>query len=161
MRQYWEFLRAKVAGFEKSYVVDVGPEIGIRESRRVAGQYTLTVDDIESSRSFSDGIGVNGWPVERHTAAGIEWRFPVGRGYHQIPFRCLVPEGPGNLLVAGRCISAASDAQAAIRVSGPCFVTGQAAGTAAALALSRVVAPGAVAADVLQPALLAEGVFLE
>ena len=161
VRLYWEFLRAKVPGFEKSYVVDVGPEVGIRELRRVSGRTTLQTDDIVQSRSFPDGIGVNGWPVERHTAAGIEWCFPVGRGYHQIPFGCLVPDGPANLLVAGRCIAASSEAQAAIRVSGPCFVTGQAAGTAAALALAHGITPGDVAPGLLQPALQADGVFLE
>jgi hypothetical protein len=157
---YWQFLRAKVPGFERCYIVDIGPEIGIRESRRIVGRYSLTADDIASSASFEDAVGVSGWPVEKHTAAGIEWRFPVGRGYHQLPYRALTPSGVANLLVAGRCISAEADAQAAIRVSGPCFVTGQGAGTAAALALRSGQAVHAISPAELQAKLEADGVFL-
>ncbi len=160
VRLYWQFLRSKVAGFERSYVVDVGPEIGIRETRRVKGRYTLLADDISSSRSFDDTLGVNGWPVEKHAGHGIEWLFPVGRGYNQMPYRCLLPFDVDNLLVAGRCISAEPDAQAAIRVSGPCFVTGQGAGTAAALALKQNVSPAALDTKKLCAQLQAEGVFL-
>ena len=160
VRQYWEFLRARVPGFEHSYIVDIGPEIGIRESRRISGQYRLTADDIVTAADFEDGVGVSGWPVEKHTASGIDWRFPIGRGYHQLPYRCLTPPGLSNLLVAGRCISAEPDAQAAIRVSGPCFVTGQGAGTAAALAVASGVPVHQIKSNDLQDALQRDGVFL-
>jgi hypothetical protein len=85
VRQYWEFLRARVPGFERSYIVDVGPEVGIRESRRIRGRYTLTAEDIVGAADFEDGVGVSGWPVEKHTAQGIDWRFPIGRGITSCP----------------------------------------------------------------------------
>ena len=160
VRLYWEFLRAKVPGFESAYIVDVGPEIGIRETRRLVGRYRLLADDIAESRSFTDALGVSGWPVEKHTSAGIEWKFPVDRGYHQLPYRCLQSAEVANLLVAGRCLSCEPDAQAAIRVSGPCFVTGQGAGTAAAISIGSSTAVASVDIAKLQQTLQSDGVFL-
>jgi hypothetical protein len=160
VRLYWEFLRAKVPGFEKAYIVDVGPELGIRETRRVVGKYRLLTDDIIEARSFPDAVGVSGWPVEKHTPTGIEWKFPKGRGYHQLPYRCMQSPTIKNLLVAGRCIATEPDAQAAIRVSGPCFVTGQGAGTAAALAVRHTQDLDSIDASELHRALERDGVFL-
>src|SRR6185503_7668217 len=101
---------------------------------RIVGAYVLTGQDVLECRDFSDSIGVNGWPVEEHVRGEVQWRWPGPRGYHQIPFRCMVPREVENLLVAGRCASATHEGQASLRVSGPCFEMGQAAGTAAALA---------------------------
>jgi hypothetical protein len=83
---------------------------------------------------FDDSIGVNGWPIEEHAVGTVVFRWPHdpnGRGYNQLPYRMLLPQGVDNLLVAGRCASMTHLGQSAARVSGACFVMGQAAGTAA------------------------------
>ena len=139
--QYFTFMRHEVPGFEQSAIVDIAAQIGIRESRRIKGMYALTGEDILSSKQFDDVIGINAWPMELHAAGRIDWRFPrngessestQGRVYNDLPFRMLVPLNVGNLLVAGRCASMTHEGQSAARVSGGCFVMGQAAGTAAA-----------------------------
>ena len=102
------------------------------------GLYALTGEDILSSSRFEDTLGINAWPMELHTDGRVEWQFPrnidaaEGRAYNDLPWRILVPQGAGNLLVAGRCASMTHEGQSAARASGACFVMGQAAGTAAA-----------------------------
>jgi hypothetical protein len=157
------FLR-EVPGFENSYIVDIAPQVGIRETRRVLGRYLLTEADVLECASFDDTIGVNGWPLELHLKGDVEFRWPAipeSRGFNHLPYRMTVPRGGvDNLWVAGRCASMTHEAQSAARVTGACFVMGQAVGTAADLAL----ASGARAADVdvakLQSRLQAEGAFL-
>jgi len=136
-KQAWEFyewLKGAIPGFEHAYMLDFPPQFGIRETRRIVGEYVLTADDILGARSFDDGIGVNGWPIERHIDGDVAWRWIEGRGYYEVPFRCALVKGLANLMVAGRCASFTADAQGSMRVSGPCFVMGQACGHAAALA---------------------------
>lgn len=132
---YFEFLRAEVPGFANAYIVEIAPQIGIRETRRIHGIYQLTGADIESSATFDDTIGINAWPMELHTSGGVQWVFPASatRAYNDLPWRMLIPQQVENLLVAGRCASATHEGQAASRASGGCFVMGQAAGTAASL----------------------------
>jgi hypothetical protein len=135
---YFHFLKSEVPGFAQSTIVEIAPQVGIRESRRIQGLYALTGDDILSCVRFDDNIGCNAWPMEMHTAGRIEWRFPVDssgqseRLFNDLPWRMLVPLRTTNLLVAGRCASMTHEGQSAARVSGACFVMGQAAGTAAA-----------------------------
>ena len=135
--QYFTFMRREIPGFAQSAIVDIAAQIGIRESRRIKGVYALTGEDILSSQQFDDVIGINAWPMELHTAGRIDWHFPrnweseQGRVYNDLPFRMLVPVNVDNLLVAGRCASMTHEGQSAARVSGGCFVMGQAAGTAA------------------------------
>lgn len=160
IRDYFAFLKARVPGFADSYLLEIAPQIGIRETRRIVGAYQVSGDDVLGACDFADAVGVNGWPMERHVAGDVAWGWIEGRGYHQVPFRCLVPRGVDNLLVAGRCASLTAEGQSSVRVSGPCFVMGQAAGTAAALALRAGVAPGAVDVAALQSALRADGVWL-
>jgi hypothetical protein len=158
--EFAAFLRARVPGFESSYIVEIAPQLGIRETRRILGAYVLSADDVVGAAAFSDTIGVNPWPIEEHIAGLIKFAFIGGRGYHEIPYRSLVPNEVDNLLVAGRCASTDHRAQGATRVSGGCFVMGQAAGTASAMAL----ATGAALADVpmadLQRRLRDDGAFL-
>src|SRR5262249_2068635 len=111
-------------------------------------------------RSFPDAIGCTGWPIERHVLGDVIWRHVGGRGYYDIPYRCLLPQNVDNLLVAGRCVSSTQQAQASARVSGPCFVTGQAAGAAAALSVALGCAPSELPVTQLQQSLRAIGVFL-
>ena len=147
-------------GFEKSYIVDLPPQLGIRETRRVVGGYMLSGEDVLGCASFDDSIGVNGWPMESHVAGDVIFKFPPipeSRGFNELPYRMLVPEGIDNLLVAGRCASMTHDGQSAARVSGACFAMGEAAGTAAALALSGNTIPRDIAVEKLQQALKATG----
>ena len=152
------FLR-EVPGFEKSYLVDIAPQVGIRETRRIAGQYELTERDVLGCASFDDTIGVNGWPLELHLKGDVEFRWPKipeSRGFNQLPYRMIVPRGPANVWMAGRCASMSHEAQSAARVTGACFVMGQAAGTAAHLSLRG----GGVDVRELQTRLEAEGAYL-
>jgi hypothetical protein len=158
----FQFLRT-VPGFENSYIVDLPPQLGIRETRRVVGLYQLSGEDVLGCASFDDSIGVNGWPMEVHVAGDVIFKFPPipeSRGYNEMPYRMLVPEGIENLLVAGRCASMTHDGQSAARVSGACFAMGEAAGTAAALALSGNTPPRDIAIEKLQQALKQQGAFI-
>jgi FAD dependent oxidoreductase len=155
------FIRDRTPGFEDSYIVDIAPQIGIRETRRIIGAYQLTEDDVLGCADFDDTIGVNGWPVEAHVAGTVEFRWQRDeRGFNQLPFRIIVPPATGNLYVAGRCASMTHGAQSAARVTGPCFVMGEAAGVAAAMALSGGVAGGDIDVPELQRRLENQGAFL-
>ena len=159
--EYFRFLKAEVPGFEQSAIVEIAPQVGIRETRRIEGLYALSGEDILSSARFDDSIGINAWPMEMHAAGKIEWAFPRDeqRTYNQLPWRMLVPRGVDNLLVAGRCASMTHEGQSAARASGGCFVMGQAAGTAAAsLGTSRFASVDVAA---LQKTLAADGVDLD
>jgi hypothetical protein len=158
----FEFLRT-VPGFEKSYIVDLPPQLGIRETRRIKGGYQLSGEDVLGCASFEDSIGVNGWPIEAHVPGDVVFTFPPipqSRGYNVLPYRMLLPEGIDNLLVAGRCASMTHKGQSAARVSGACFVMGEAAGSAAALALSGNRIPRDIAVDKLQETLQQQGAFI-
>ena len=156
------FLR-EVPGFEQSYIVDIAPQVGIRETRRMRGLYQLTESDVLDCASFDDTIGVNGWPLELHLKGDVEFRWPKipeSRGFNHLPYRMIVPQGIDNLWITGRCASMSHEAQSAARVTGACFVMGQAAGTAADLALARESTAAAVDATTLQARLEAQGAFL-
>ena len=163
-RQCWEtfeFIRSVTPGFERAYIVEIAPQLGIRETRRVRGDYLLTEDDVLDCVDFADAIGVNGWPVEAHVAGNVDFRFQRGqRGFNQLPYRMILPLQIDNLLVAGRCASMTHGGQSAARVSGPCFVMGQAAGTAAHLALKAGVAPRKLDVASLQRNLERDGAYL-
>jgi hypothetical protein len=161
------FIRDRTPGFEDSYIVDIAPQIGIRETRRIVGPYQLTEDDVLDCADFDDTIGVNGWPVEAHVAGSVEFRWQrKERGYNQLPFRIILPgtgaggRPVGNLYVTGRCASMTHGAHAAARVTGPCFVMGEAAGTAATMALSAAVAGDAIDVPELQRRLQDQGAYL-
>jgi len=163
---YFRFLRDEIPGFADASIVDIAAQIGVRETRRIQGEYVLTGDDILASRRFDDAIGINAWPMELHAEGRIDWHFPhnwdsaSGRVYNDLPWRMLVPHQVNNLLVAGRCASMTHEGQSAARVSGACFVMGQAAGTAAAK-LSESQTTADVDVRELQKFLLQDGVFFD
>ncbi|MEJ6023492.1 FAD-dependent oxidoreductase [Ramlibacter sp. PS4R-6] len=160
--QVAKFLR-EVPGFERFYIVDIPPQVGIRETRRVQGLYMLTEADVLGCADFDDTIGVNGWPLELHVKGDVEFRFapiPESRGFNQLPYRMTVTPSLDNLWVAGRCASMTHEAQSAARVTGACFVMGQACGTAAHFALREGTAAARVDVHDLQSRLAAEGAFL-
>ncbi|OOG35937.1 hypothetical protein B0B52_21775 [Polaromonas sp. A23] len=159
--EYFRFLKNEVPGFEASAIIDIAPQVGIRETRRISGAYSLSGEDILSSARFDDVIGINAWPMEMHVDGAISWGFPRNgnRAYNDLPWRMLVTHEVDNLLVAGRCASMTHEGQSAARASGGCFVMGQAAGTAAA-----TLAAGTAFANTdlprLQQVLLNDGVYL-
>jgi hypothetical protein len=168
-----EFLNENIPGFERATLTQIY-DLGIRESRRIIGDYTLTVDDMVSERSFDDVVAMGAYPPDLHDAKGgdiiIDGKgisgvthpsngIPYNPGY-QIPYRSLLPQGIDNLLVAGRCLSASFEAQAGVRGMGPCSAIGQAAGTAAALAAAKEGRTREVEIGALQTALLEAGAFL-
>ena len=160
--EYFKFMKAEVPGFAKSAIVEIAPQVGIRETRRIEGLYALTGEDILSSAAFNDSIGINAWPMEMHADGRIEWAFPrdESRTYNQLPWRMLVPRKLDNLLVAGRCAAMTHEGQSAARASGGCFVMGQAAGTAAA-SLGSGARFAEVDVPALQEKLAADGVDLD
>ncbi|CAN7191730.1 FAD-dependent oxidoreductase [Variovorax paradoxus] len=160
--EYFRFMKAEVPGFAHSAIVEIAPQVGIRETRRIEGLYALTGEDILSSASFDDSIGINAWPMEMHADGRIEWAFPrdESRTYNQLPWRMLVPRSVDNLLVAGRCAAMTHEGQSAARASGGCFVMGQAAGTAAA-SLGASAKFAEVDVPALQEKLAADGADLD
>jgi hypothetical protein len=158
----FNFLRT-VQGFEQSYIVDLPPQLGIRETRRVIGGVMLSGEDVLGCASFDDSVGVNGWPMEVHVAGDVIFKFPPipeSRGFNELPYRMLTPLGIDNLLVAGRCASMTHEGQSAARVSGACFAMGEAAGLAAALALASNTIPRDIPVDRLQAQLKEQGAFI-
>ncbi len=159
---FFDFLRRDVPGFGDAYIVDTPPQLGVRETRRLTGEYQLTGADVLTCSDFPDAIGVNGWPIEAHVAGNVEWRWPQpgSRGFNQLPYRMLLPLKVRNLLVAGRCASMTHEGQSAARVSGSCFVMGEAAGTTAHLALAQRKDPAGIGVDDLQRLLQGHGAYL-
>ena len=160
---FLDFLREYAPGFEKAYLLEIAPQVGIRETRRMVGAYQLSEIDVLNCASFEDSIGVNGWMIEEHVAGNVSFRWqdiPNCRGYNQLPYRMLLPLEIDNLLVAGRCASMTHGGQSAARVSGACFAMGQAAGTAAALSLKHQQRPRDLSALTLQEQLKRDGAFL-
>jgi hypothetical protein len=136
----FDYLKRHAPGFQDAYLVVTGCQIGIRETRRVVGRYTLTLEDILESRPFPDTIARGCYPVDIHEVDGVwgskgqkegDW-IDLSRPYN-IPLRCLTPKEGQNLLVAGRCISTTHEALGSVRIQPTCMATGQAAGTAASL----------------------------
>ncbi len=134
--EYVRFLRERIPGYEQAYLINFSTQIGIRETRRVYGDYRLTREDVLSARHFPDAIAQCGAPIEdHHPGSDTRWEYlPAGATY-DIPLRSLIPQTVANVLTAGRCLSATHDAHASVRSMGQCMAMGQAAGTAAALAL--------------------------
>ena len=137
--------------------------MGVRETRRIVGEYTLTVEDLAAGREFDDVIALCGYPVDIHSpnsdGGGASGEFPTANVY-EIPYRSLVPEKLDGVLVAGRRISTTHEAQGAIRVMPPAFAMGEAAGTAAALSVEAGVRPRDVATTALHEALVGQGAYL-
>lgn len=132
------FFKKHLGGFENSYILSFAELPGIRESRRIRGEYYMTVDDYNACRKFEDGIAQSAYPIDVHQANGLVHPRPLEAGeYYEVPYRCLVPLGIDNMLVAGRCISASFEAQSSIRIQLVCRALGEAAGIAASMILDK------------------------
>ncbi len=162
MAQIARFLRDRVPGFADSYVVQSGVQVGVRETRRILGEYHLTGDDVLTARTFDDAVARGAYPVDIHNPSGRGTtlkRLPRGESY-DIPLRCLLPRGLDRVLVAGRCISGDHVAHSSYRVMPISMATGQAAGVCAALAATRGRQPRDIPAAAVQRALRAQGASL-
>ena len=167
------FLKTYVPGQESLELIASGPHIGVRESRRIIGEYTLTLDDYLSCRTFPDDIARCAYFIDLHAVTtevaaraknvtdGAQRSYALAPGQsHGIPYRCLIPQGTQNLLVAGRCLSAERAVQGATRVMPYCFAMGEAAGLAAALSLAENGDVRSVDTAELQHRLRAQGAWL-
>ncbi len=159
LRQIWQVLRENVPIFRHSRLYSVAPQIGIRESRRILGRQFLTLDDYTQGRTFPDAVARVTYPVDIHNPAGTGTRIvslPKGKWY-EIPWGCLLPQEIDNLAIASRCISADHATHSSLRVMPPVCSIGQAAGTAAAMALQQGCDISRINGTQLRQRLIAQG----
>ena len=154
------FLNDKIPGFENAKIVATAPKIGLRESRRVTGDYVFTKDDFVAARKFDDGIGANAWPLEIVTATGRTYQYLSGDDFYTIPYRCLLPLRVENVIMAGRFMSGTHEALASYRVMGAAMVMGHAAGVAAAFSARKRLLPRQLKVKFVQDELIRQGAFL-
>ncbi|GIW21672.1 MAG: hypothetical protein KatS3mg068_0679 [Candidatus Sericytochromatia bacterium] len=150
--QIYKLLKNKVPGFDDSYISNTATQIGVRETRRIIGEYTITGLDIVNASKFQDKIARGNYPIDIHDptgGGGKMIRLKEGE-YYDIPFRSLIPKNIDNLLVAGRCISATHEAQASIRITATCAAMGEAAGFASSLCIINNVSPKNLNVEELQ-----------
>jgi hypothetical protein len=160
--EYVRFLRDRVPGYERASLVALGTQIGVRETRRVYGDARLTREDVLAARSFDDGIGLCGAPIEdHHPGADTAWEYLPDGTAVGIPYGTLVVRDATNVLVAGRCFSATHDAHASVRSMAQCMAMGQAAGTAAAMAVAAGRDPRDIDVAALRSRLRSDGAVLE
>lgn len=174
VRHLTDFVKKYLPGCKDAVLVTSGVQIGVRETRRIVGDYVLTLDDYLARRSFEDEIARNAYYIdihlskrewERNLGKEIDWesrihQYKPGES-HGIPYRCLIPVNTGNLLVAGRSISTDRAVQGSTRVMPNCLAMGEAAGAAAAIAAkAHGGAVRAVAADALRARLRSGGAYL-
>lgn len=170
-RQIHGFYRDHVPGFEQSELVNSAALLSVRETRRIRGDYVLGYHDYLARASFADEIGRFAYPIDIHASStdsneqqAVEQRLAATRlkpgESYGIPYRALIPATTDNLLVAGRCLSCDREIQSSLRVMPGCFITGQAAGVAAALACAAAGAVRHVAVPQLQQLLRQQHAFL-
>lgn len=137
--ELFAFMKEHVPSFKDAILLSTAASIGVRESRMIEGEYTLTGEDLLNLTRFDDSIAAGNYDIDIHNPEGsgtTHHYFKAGE-YYTIPYRCLTPKKTDNLLVAGRCISVTHEAQASVRIMPICFCTGEAAGIAAAVAANH------------------------
>jgi len=160
-----QFMKKYFWGFEKAWLNHAAVMLGVRESRRIVGEYVLTGKDILTMKKFPDAIARSNYPIDVH-GAQVEYgdvkipHLPVDKRYYEVPYRCLVPKGVENLLVAGRCISADFVGQSSLRVQPTCRAFGEAAGIACALSLDAGITPRALDGKRVRSVMKKAGAFL-
>jgi len=146
-------------GFEKCALISVAPQLGVRETRQIIGEYVLSEKDLLSGKTFNDVIAVGDYVIDIHHSEGRGFTQRTIPRYY-IPYRCLVPKKVENLLVVGRCISATHIAMSSLRIMPICMAIGQAGGTAAALAVEKNQSPRTVDVKRLQDELKKDNALL-
>lgn len=162
LKEIAAFLKKYVPGFARSFIVQSGVQVGVRETRRITGDYYITADDLLSVRGFHDVIARGTYPLDIHSPEGkgtVLKRIPPGTSY-QIPLRALLPKGLQRILVAGRCISGSHEAHSGYRVMPISMATGQAAGVCAALAAKGGFTVHQIPSADVQKELRRQGAFL-
>ena len=160
--QLLRFFRARVPGFANCRLAATPAQVGVRESRRIVGEYQLTGDDLVQARAFPDAVARSAYPLDIHNPKGAGTttvRLPAGKTYES-PYRCLVPLKVEDLLVAGRCISVTHEALASTRLTPTIMTLGQAAATAAVQSLQAGLPPRRIDVVALRASLMAQGVDL-
>ena len=162
VREIIRWLRSSVPGFEHCRLHSLAAQIGVRESRRIKGIRTITKEDFLNRSKFPDGIARCNYPMDIHssTGAGTQNIFMGMTDFFEIPYGCLVAADVDNLLLAGRIISTSREINASIRVMPVSCSTGQAAGTAAALAVEKRILPVSLDGTVVRTKLKEYGAFL-
>ena len=162
VHEIYDFLKKHADGLENSFLLSTAAEIGVRESRMIVGDYLLTEADCRAFTKFEDGIAACNYDIDIHNPEGSgtsHYYFPEGE-YYTIPYRCLIPKGVENMLVAGRCISSDHGAQASYRIMPTVCCIGEAAGTAIALAIAAKCTTRNVSVKELQSRLQKNGAFI-
>lgn len=159
-REYSRFFRARLTGCEASYVNDMAVQVGVRQTRQIAGVSRLRNTDVVTGSKFADGIARSPWPIELHagTKPKVEWLL---NDVYEVPYGCFVPEHGDGLLAAGRCLSAEHEAVASARVTAQCFAYGHAIGHAAVLAVRDKMSPRAISGADLRGILNRDGARLD
>lgn len=171
MTEFERYYREYLDGYEEMELAATGAILGIRESRRIMGDYVMVLDDFINRASFDDEIGRYAYPVDIHPSdTSVEGFKKFEKEYHNlrykdgesygIPYRALTPKGLQNVLVAGRCVSCDRYMQSSIRVMPGCYITGQAAGVAAAMAAEKNTDTRGIDIKELQSRLKAIGAYL-
>jgi hypothetical protein len=155
-----KFLRKYVKGCENCELASTAEQLGIRETRRIVGEYTVTTEDAKNSVKYPDPVFCCANHMDIHRKGYVEYVARNTNDPYYFPYRALLPQKVDNLLCAGRCAAAERPVMAAIRVIPPCFAMGQAAGTAAALAVKEGVGIKQLDTDLLVKTLKADGVYL-
>ena len=160
--EYVRFLVDRVPGYEHASLVALSAQVGVRETRRVYGDARLSREDVLAARQFADQVALCGAPIEdHHSGADTVWQYlPEGQAVG-IPYATLVVRDAANVLVAGRCFSATHDAHASVRSMAQCMAMGQAAGTAAAIAVATGCDPREIDVAALRDRLRRDGAILE
>jgi hypothetical protein len=158
-----DFMKNNIDGFQNSRVVKTATSIGIRESRRIIGEYVLTGEDLVSCRIFDDSICIGNYDIDIHNPSGegVSHHYFKPEEYYTIPYRSLVPQKIENLAVAGRCISTTHEAQASIRIMPIVCCLGEAAGNAVGIAYKSGVALKNIDVSALQDKLVEQGARLK
>ena len=156
-------LKENVPGFEKAYLLSSPIRVGIREGRRIKGEFTLSEEDVVGGREFADGVARGAYPIDIHDPSGgrTQFTFIKGGSSYAVPYGCLIPLGSKNLLAAGRCVSTTGKALGSVRLMACCMAMGQAAGTAAALAAKAGVPPVELDPGQLRARLMEDKAILE
>lgn len=131
---FFRFLKEEIPGCENAYFIDYGQEVGVRQTRSIAGVKRLTNDDVINTRKCEDAIARSSWPIELHYGAKPKTEWLID-DYYEVPFGALVPQEGRNVIVAGRCLSAEHEALASCRVTAQCFEYGRAAAIATQMSL--------------------------
>ncbi len=164
--QEFDFVKKRVPGYENASIAQTAALLGVRETRRIMGEYLLTAEDVLESRKFPDAIARYACYVDLHRVgrpgkeSPLEQKIPKPGSSYDMPYRCLVPRKIENLLVAGRCFSATHEALASARPMPSCMAMGQAAGVAAAMCAEKGVAPRKLDTAALRKNLIGQGASL-